>query len=241
MSNLFPKWTNHIPTVGAISAGLGLVMVVLGGWYYLTPDYFEVGYMPEQPVDYSHQIHAGQLGMDCRYCHTHVEESFHANVPSPSVCMNCHTAVDQTTGYLRKAVSADGASPSAHWMNESLARVRAAYDSSKPIEWRRVHKMPDYVQFPHAPHLKVGVSCYSCHSRIDEMPVVFQAHGMGMGWCLDCHREPEKHLVDKNQMKITDLRAVEAQLASADQVQQGLLLKEQQKLNPPQHCGACHY
>jgi hypothetical protein len=73
------------------------------------------------------------------------------------------------------------------------------------------------------------------------MPVVFQAHGMGMGWCLDCHRAPEKHLVDKSQMRITDLRAVEAQLASADQVQQGLLLKEQQKLNPPQHCGACHY
>lgn len=241
MSNLFPKWTNILPTVGAISAGLGLTMVVAAVWYYFTPSFWEVGYMPKQPVDYSHQIHAGQLGMDCRYCHTHVEESYQANVPSPSVCMNCHTAVDQTTGYLRKAVSADGTSPSAHWMNENLARVRAAYDSGRAIEWRRVHKLPDYVQFPHAPHLKVGVSCYSCHGRIDEMPVVHQVKSLSMSFCLECHRNPENQLIDKSSIKITDLRAVEAQLAGANQREQGLILKDQKQLSPPQHCGACHY
>ncbi len=241
MSNLFPKWTNLLPTVGAISAGLGLTMVVAAVWYYFTPNFWEVGYMPKQPVDYSHQIHAGQLGMDCRYCHTHVEESYHANVPSPSVCMNCHTAVDQTTGYLRKAVSADGTSPSAHWMNQNLARVRAAYDSGKAIEWQRVHKLPDYVQFPHAPHLKVGVSCFSCHGRIDEMPVVHQVKSLSMGFCLECHRNPQDQLIDKNNIKITDLRAVEAQLAGANQREQGLILSDQKQLNPPQHCGACHY
>lgn len=241
MTTIFPKWTNKLPTLLAIGAFGGLVFTVLAVWYYANHKYTRVGYMPEQPINYSHQIHVGKLGMDCRYCHTDVEESYSANVPAPSTCMNCHTVVDQISGYLSFATSRDGQSPSPHWMNRDLQLVRAAYDSGRGIEWRRVHKVPDYAHFPHAAHLKAGVSCFSCHSRIDEMPVVYQAESLAMGWCLDCHRNPEKHLVDTTQVRITDLHAVEAMLASADQRERGARLREQRKLEPPQHCGACHY
>lgn len=241
MSNLFPKWMNHLPTAGAVGAAGGLAFVCFAGWYWLHPAFWRVGYMPEQPVAFSHQIHAGQLGMDCRYCHTHVEESYHANVPATSTCMNCHTSVSQTTGYLSKAMSQDGTSPSAHWMSKDLALLRASYDSGRAVEWRKVHKAPDYVHFPHASHLKAGVSCYSCHARIDEMPVVHHAQSLAMGWCLDCHRNPEKHLIDTSQVRVTDLRTVERQLKSEGQRASGLELKEKLKLLPPQHCGACHY
>lgn len=241
MSTIFPKWTNRIPTAVALSGGLLFVLVVAGAWYYVTPDFWRGGYMPRQPVNFSHQIHAGQLGMDCRYCHTHVEESYHANVPAAQTCMSCHTAVDSKSGYLKMAQSADGTSASAHWASADLAKVRMAYASSAPIEWRRVHKAPDYVQFPHMAHLKAGVSCFSCHSRIDTMPVVYQAEGMGMGFCLDCHRNPERHVVDTSQLRITDLRGVQEQLASAGQSGEGAALVSEKGLQPPQHCGACHY
>lgn len=255
-ANIFPKWMNHIPTATAIGGLAALTFVSFGYWYWLHPAFWRVGYMPDQPVDYSHQIHAGQLGMDCRYCHTHVEESYAANIPATSTCMNCHTVVNQTTGLLAKSVSADGTSPSAHWKNTELTRVRAAYDSGKPIEWRRVHKAPDYVQFPHSAHLNAGISCYSCHGRVDEMPVVVHAKDLAMGFCLECHREPEKYLVDTRGLlaqsatgstfheppiRVTDLRAVESQLASVAQEEMGRRLKEKLELHPPQHCGACHY
>lgn len=241
MSTIFPRWTNRLPTLAALSAGLGLALVVLGGWYYLTPDFFEVGYMPKQPVAFSHQLHAGQLGMDCRYCHTHVEESPHANIPSPNTCMNCHTVTDQMSGYLKKAVTADGTSPSAHWISRDLAKVRAAAYSGGSVDWRRIHKVPDYAHFNHSVHLKAGVSCYSCHQRIDEMPVVFQSESLSMGWCLECHRNPENNLIDRSEVRITDLNTVESLLASPTQQEAGLRLKEQLQLNPPQNCGACHY
>ena len=240
MTTIFPKWTNHLPTVLTIGGVVGLVCVIWAVWYYANPKYSRVGYMPSQPIDYSHQIHVGKLGMDCRYCHTGVEDSYVANVPSPSSCMNCHTVADQFSGYLRAASSLDGqASP--HWNSRNLMLVRAAYDSGRAIEWRKVHKVPDYAHFPHAAHLRAGVSCFSCHARVDEMPVVYQAEGLSMGWCLDCHRQPEKHLVDPTQVRLTDLHAVEALLSSPDQIARGERLRERRRLEPPQHCGACHY
>lgn len=242
MSTVFPQWTNRIPAMLAGGAAFGLLFVVWAGWYYLTPDFFEVGYAPEQPVLFSHQIHAGQLGMDCRYCHSEVEKSYHANVPATATCMNCHTVANQISGYLRQAVSADGTSPSAHWQSPHLRLVRASFDSGKPIEWRRIHKVPDYAHFPHAAHINAGVSCYSCHGRIDEMPVVHQVEGLGMGWCLDCHRNPEKHLIDTTEVRITDLRTVEQILADRTYADtQGQRLKDHLAAYPPQHCGACHY
>jgi len=242
VQQLFPRWTNALPTALLIGLIVSLVLVVGVVTYYFTPKYWEVGYQPKQPIAYSHQLHAQQLGIDCRYCHSHVEESRVANIPSPSVCMNCHTVVDEKTGYLQLATSPDGQKPSKHWENPELAKLRQAYASGTPIQWRRVHKLPDYVQFNHAVHVNAGVSCYSCHGRVDQMPEVHQVEPLSMAWCLECHRAPEKNLVDTSQIPVTHLWDVEKTLSQPEYAQKiGARLKEQLWNEPSQSCSACHY
>ena len=231
---------NAIPTVAAVGGFFTLAAVTAGVTYYFTPEFWRVGYEPEQPVNYSHQLHAGTLGIDCRYCHTNVEKSGHSNVPDTSTCMNCHTGSGDQA-YLNLTLW------NAHKVNENLVRVREAYASTAPIEWKRVHKVPDYAHFNHAAHVKAGVSCYSCHGRIDQQAVVRQVHGMAMGWCLDCHRNPERALVIADDLgatdapKITDLEAIEALLSSRGQRESGLAVAKARQLAPPEHCAACHY
>lgn len=240
MANLFPKWMNALPTAAAVLGGVGFVAVAGGWYYYFTPDYWRVGYQPDQPVDYNHQLHAGKLGMDCRYCHTNVEESPHSNVPDTATCMNCHTGAGEIS-YLNNTLW------SAHKTNPNLVSVRSAYATGEPIKWRRIHKVPDYAHFNHSVHVKAGVSCYSCHGRIDQQAVVRQVHGMGMGFCLDCHRNPEKSLVSYDDQvlssvpKITDLAAVQALLNEQAQAARGDEIARTKQLQPPQNCGACHY
>jgi hypothetical protein len=231
---------NALPTLGAVVAGGAGVTTVAGGWYYLTPDFFEVGYMPEQPgAGFNHQLHAGQLGMDCRYCHTHVEESSHSNVPSVSTCYGCHQE-----GKLKASVG-DGLGAQQH--NTKVSFVREAYAADESIEWRRIHLVPDYAHFPHHVHVKAGVSCYSCHGQIAGMPVVYQAESLSMGWCLDCHRNPEENLVPPDE--VTNLMWVESEWMSkpaSERVHEGSGLTPEKLVQslrdtPPQHCAACHY
>ncbi len=238
MSGLFPKWMNALPTVAALAGAGGLVAVVTGTWYWATPDFWEVGYMPEQPGSgYNHQLHAGQLGIDCRYCHTHVEESGFSNVPSVSTCMGCHTE--------GKLAASTGGGPGAQLHNQKVAFVREAYAENASIEWRKIHVVPDYAHFPHHVHVAAGVSCYSCHGQISGMPVVYQAESLSMGWCLDCHRNPEENLVPPSQ--VTNLVWVEQEWFSkpvSERVHEGVTpedLVESLRRNPPQHCAACHY
>jgi hypothetical protein len=127
MANFFPRWTNMLPlwaVVGVITLG-GLTTVAAA--YYFTPKYTRVGYQPSQPVPFSHKIHAGQLGMDCRYCHSNVETSSHANVPATQTCWNCHQHVKKDS--------------------PALARVKESIETGKSIDWVKVHKVPDYVYF----------------------------------------------------------------------------------------------
>lgn len=232
MPALFPRWFNVIPTVGAIAAFGGLVSVVGGFWYFATPKFFRVGYMPTQPGGgFNHQIHAGKLGMDCRYCHTKVESSSEANIPNVATCYGCHA-----DSHVSNQIVAD----------EKTKFIRDAYAADASVEWRRVHKLPDYVKnFPHAVHVKAGVSCFSCHGQITAMPVVFQAEALSMSWCLDCHRDvpenPQKHLVPPS--KVTQLQWVqEAWFAKSDQNKaEAAKLLESIKTAPPENCGACHY
>lgn len=233
MSVLFPKWMNVLPTVAAIGAVSAFTGVVGGFWYYATPKFFKVGYMPTQPgTGFNHQIHAGKLGMDCRYCHTKVEKSYEANIPNVQTCYGCH-AESRLAKYTDET----------HKTKTNF--IREAYATDKPIEWRRVHKVPDYVHnFPHHAHLNAGISCYSCHGRIDTMPVVYQAKPMSMGWCLECHRAPEKNMVDPK--LVTNLRSVASELADreagkAASVTNGKTLVDKLQAAPPQNCGACHY
>ncbi|HVZ93572.1 MAG TPA: cytochrome c3 family protein [Phycisphaerales bacterium] len=239
MSLIFPRWTNTLPPL--ILGGLTTVALgAIGGvWYYFTPKFWSVGYRPEQPVNYSHQIHVGKLGMDCRYCHTHVEESNVANIPDTATCLGCHTGAGEA-GYLNADLW------KAHKDNVNLVRVREAGATHQPVLWRRVHKLPDYVQFTHAAHVNAGISCVSCHARIDEQAVVRQSEPLTMGWCLDCHRAPEGSLVDSHgvlgtKVRITDLNLVSQLLASPDQMKKGAELASKREIQPPQHCGACHY
>lgn len=230
--SLFPKWVNALPTLFAVGGLGGFVAVVGGTWYWATPSFWEVGYMPTQPGEgFNHQIHAGKLGMDCRYCHTKIESSSEANIPNVATCMGCHEE-----GRLSPDFDP----------GEKVAFVRTAYEQDESIPWSRVHKLPDYVRnFPHAPHLKAGVSCLSCHGQITAMPEVYQAEPISMGWCLECHRDvennPQDHLTRPD--KITDLRWVEQEwFANSDtHAEEARQIFESLDLSPPENCGACHH
>ena len=223
MPQLFPRVANTLPTLSLVGVLGGGLLVTLLAWYYLSPEFYEVGYQPEQPVEYSHALHAGQLGMDCRYCHNHVEQSPHANVPSTQTCMNCHSVV-QT-------------------QSPKLLPVRESWATGVPIQWVKVHHLPDYAQFSHAAHVNVGVGCESCHGRMDQMVVVYQASPMSMGWCLECHRNPEEYLRDPalvTQMGYNAL--VRTDDASWDAyVAENRARVEREGIKPPQNCSACHY
>ncbi len=156
--------------MSAVALALGSAFAIGAMWYWFSPKYTDVGYQPAQPVEFSHKLHAGDLGMDCRYCHNTVERGRFAAVPPTQTCMNCH-----------KIVRAD---------SPKLAAVRESAATGKPIEWTRVHMLPDYAYFDHSSHLAAGVGCQSCHGRIDQMAVVKQEQPLSMSWCLDCHRNP---------------------------------------------------
>jgi len=229
--SLFPRWMNALPTVAALGASGGFVGVVAGVTYYFTPEFWEVGYMPEQPGSgFNHQIHAGKLGLDCRYCHTHVEESTHSNVPAVNTCYGCHSEAKLSTEVVP---------------DEKVEFIREAYANDASIPWTKVHILPDYVNFPHHVHVKAGVSCYSCHGQIAGMPVVYQAEPLSMSWCLDCHRNPEDNLVPRDE--VTNLPWVESQWFDtpvADRSHAGVTpedLVQSLFRAPPEHCAACHY
>ncbi|MBN8574128.1 MAG: cytochrome c3 family protein [Candidatus Kapabacteria bacterium] len=152
-------------------AGVIAVLLILGFRNTVT----DVGYRPQQPVPFSHKIHAGQLGVKCVYCHTSVETSAHSPVPSTSTCMNCHTLVKSDSPKLKL--------------------VRESYETGKPIEWKRIHKLPDYAHFNHSRHIRAQIDCSSCHGKVEEMGVVAQNKPLSMGWCIDCHRNPTEFIV----------------------------------------------
>src|SRR3954465_3931618 len=134
----------------------------------------------EQPVQFSHKHHAGDDGIDCRYCHTSVETSASAGLPPTQTCMNCHSQIWADSPYLEP--------------------VRESWRTGRPIQWTRVHDLPDYAYFNHSIHVAKGVGCSPCHGRIDEMPLVYQASSLQMEWCLQCHRNPEKFVRPKEEV-----------------------------------------
>jgi len=199
--------------VGVILVGTA---VSAGVWYYFSPNYYRVGYQPIQPVPFSHAIHAGQLGMDCRYCHTGVEKSWFSNIPAASTCMNCHSQVLKD--------------------DPRLALVRESAATGKPIEWVQIHKLPDFAYFNHSVHVNRGISCVECHGRIDQMDEVYHAKPFGMAFCLDCHRHPELKLRPND--KITDLAWQPK--SEAEQLKDGKQRMQDWKVESLQTCSACH-
>jgi hypothetical protein len=221
MSDVFPKWTNKLPVrviVGAILAGVG---ATAGLTYYFTPKYTRVGYQPVQPVAFSHAIHVNQLGLDCRYCHTHVDKSWYSNVPSTSTCMNCHSQV----------LKAD----------PRLELVRRSHENGTSIPWVQIHKTPDYVYFNHAVHVNRGISCVKCHGQVNEMDEVYHAKPFSMAFCLECHRNPAEHIRPAD--KVTDLTwqwSHDPELNEQLQKQKGRELVHSWKVMASENCSACH-
>ena len=214
---IFPRWSNKVlPLVFFLVLGPSATAAVAGVWYYATNKHLEVGYQPKQPVQFSHKLHAGDLGMDCRYCHHTVERSAMAAVPPTQTCMNCHTRV-RTDSPL-------------------LAPVRDSAATDQPIHWIRVHNLPDYAYFDHSAHMLAGVGCSSCHGRIDQMPRVTQVQPLSMGWCLDCHRDPGPNLRSKKD--ITNMAWEPT--ADAPPLGEARTVDEGRVVNPPQHCSGCH-
>ncbi len=211
---VFPKWSNAAIKAAPLAAAAGGAYVGVIFALAASPQTTDVGYQPAQPVAYSHRVHAGELGMDCRYCHTSVEDAAHAAVPPTQTCMNCHK--------LLRAES------------EKLLVVRESYASGRPIPWVRVHDLPDYAYFDHSAHVRRGVGCVSCHGRVDKMDVVYQAEPLSMGWCLDCHRQPERHL--RPVAFVTTLTWVPEE----DQLAVGRRLRESLDIDPSEDCSTCH-
>lgn len=214
MAQLFPRWTNRIPVLAGIAGPVGAVSTVLAVWYWFSPNYTDVGYAPEQPVAFSHKLHAGDLGLDCRYCHNTVERGAHAAVPPTETCMNCHTLVLPDS--------------------PKLSPVRASFESGESIEWTRVHMLPDYAYFDHSAHLAAGVGCVSCHGRVDQMNVVHQSEPLSMSWCLDCHRNPTPHLRPK--ALVTDMRWEERREPYDPKNDP----HRTRQPDAPLHCSGCH-
>jgi len=148
------------------------------------------GYEPEQPIRYSHRLHAGELGIDCLYCHFGAEKSRHAGIPPASVCMNCHRSVTAPLASVRaeaELAKSEGRDPKPI-VSPELKKLLDAVETKTPIRWVKVHNLPDFVYFDHRRHVNAGVSCQGCHGRIETMERVRQESSLAMGWCIDCHR-----------------------------------------------------
>jgi hypothetical protein len=211
---VFPRWANKTRVLaGAVLGGAPVYLTFLI-WYGASPKTTDVGYQPKQPVPYSHALHAGRLGIDCRYCHNTVEQAAHAAIPATATCMNCHERI---------------------WTNsDKLAPVRESAATGRPVEWLKVHDLPDYVYFNHSAHVTRGVGCVTCHGRIDEMEEVHQKEPLSMSWCLSCHRAPEQNL--RPPEEVTNM----TWKPPSDPVAFGKELREKNHLNPPTDCSTCH-
>ena len=161
----------------AVLAGVAfLAYTQLARSSWLTGQYLE----KQQPVQFSHKHHVGDDGIDCRYCHQTVETTASAGMPATQTCMNCHSQIWSDSPYLEP--------------------VRASFRDNKPIEWQRVHDLPEYAYFNHSIHIAKGVGCSTCHGQIDNMPAVFQENSLQMEWCIACHRAPEKFIRPKKEV-----------------------------------------
>jgi hypothetical protein len=175
MAQVFHPSSNTIAKASVLAALLLVTSLVFASVTYDRSPYVTQVFVPsEQPVQFSHEHHVGGLGIDCRFCHTTVEDDATAGMPSTDTCMTCHSVI---------------------WQNSAMLQpVRSSLADGKPIRWNRVHDLPDFAYFNHSIHLAKGVGCYSCHGRVDQMPLMWKVHTLRMEWCLDCHRAPEKHL-----------------------------------------------
>ena len=215
MSQIFHHSTNTLSKVSIFGA-----VFIAGGGLWATvetarsPWITQAGVAREQPVPFSHQHHVGGIGIDCRYCHTSVEESAVAGIPPTKTCMNCHAQI---------------------WSDSpTLEPVRESFRSGASIEWTKVNDLPDFVYFNHSAHVNKGVGCATCHGRVDRMPLMMQHASLQMEWCLECHRNPEKYVRPREEVFNA------AWEPPADQIEKGRGLVEKYRIHPRTSCSTCH-
>ena len=187
---VFPTWVNQFVKLVGVGLAVGLIYGVSVYVYGTAPTTLNTGYSPEQPIPFSHKVHAGDLKIDCRYCHNTIEQASHAAIPTTNTCANCHAPEQSGLSTI-------------HSTSQKLFPVRHSFATDEPIQWKRVHDLSDHVYFDHASHVNRGVSCVECHGRVDKMEQVWQDKSLSMSFCLDCHRNPEPRLRPKE--FITDL------------------------------------
>jgi len=188
----------------------------VGAQIFRSPYFTDVDVPRDQPVQFSHEHHVNGLGIDCRYCHTSVEESKFAGIPPTHTCMTCHSQI---------------------WTNSALLEpVRASFRDGKPLKWNRVHDLPDYTYFNHAVHVAKGIACATCHGPVNHMPLMWKHATLHMQWCLDCHREPEKYIRPREQVFAMEYKQ------PSNQLELGRKLVEDYHINKGQldNCAICH-
>jgi menaquinone reductase, multiheme cytochrome c subunit len=214
MAAIFPKSSDLILKVVGALIGLGALSGI-GAYAYLSyPTVIDTGYQPVQPVPYSHKLHAGELGMDCFYCHSTVYRGAFAAIPGTETCMGCHTNVRDKSPRLEV--------------------VRKSYLTGEPIPWVKVHDLPDYVFFNHQAHVTAGVSCVTCHGRVDQEVEVKQVQPLNMAWCISCHRDPAPNIRPANLVTKLDW------VPDRDPREIGTEIIAQKGLHPPTQCSGCH-
>jgi hypothetical protein len=201
---------------------VGVAVLVCGaGWatstIYWSPYTTYVGVPFEQPVPFSHKHHVGDDGIDCRYCHTSVEKSSFAGLPSTQTCMTCHSQIFSDAPLL--------------------ASVRESLSTSTPLKWTRVHDLPGYVYFNHSIHIAKGIGCSTCHGRIDQMPLTRKTQTLYMKWCLDCHREPQKYIRPRDKVFDVAWRPPPNQEAEGEKLVTQYHVDTTGRLT---NCGTCH-
>ena len=220
MAQIFHRSTNTISRASIFGA-VFLLGLALWIFYDLeaSPYTTEQNVAREQPIQFSHAHHVGAIGIDCRYCHTSVEKAAFAGIPPTKTCMNCHSQIWLQSPYLEP--------------------VRESYRTDRSLEWTRVDDLPDFVYFDHSIHVNKGVGCETCHGRVDQMPLVWQAARLQMGWCLECHRNPEKFIRPREEVFTMGWTPPEG----VDREEYGMRLARQYRLRGRavlESCSTCH-
>jgi hypothetical protein len=218
MPQIFPARMNIVSRLSLLAGLLSGAGLLCGGLIYTRSSYGTgTGVSVVQPVPFSHQHHAGVLGIDCRYCHTSVEDSSFAGMPATKTCMNCHSQI---------------------WVgSQMLEPVRESYRTGKSLRWQRVYNLPGFVYFDHSIHVQKGVGCSSCHGRVDQMPFTYQAPTLLMEWCLECHRNPQQYF--RPRAEVFNMKYAPPD----NQLELGRSLVEQYKVKDPLNltsCSTCH-
>ena len=215
MSQIFHPSSNTIARVsifGAVFFVAGLLGLL--DEFNRSPWVTQARVAREQPIQFSHERHVAGNGLDCRYCHTSVEDSSFAGIPPTRTCMNCHSQIFATSPFLEP--------------------VRASFRTGRSIAWTRVHDLPDFVYFNHSIHVAKGVGCTTCHGQVDRMPLMWQEQSLQMAWCLDCHRRPEDFVRPRDAVFRTDY------VVPANQSELGRRLVADYHIRKLTSCDTCH-